>query len=260
MFQGTHIILQKWFAAIALIANAKKGLSSYQLSRDIGLNQRSAWYMMTRIRAEMQSNSNPVLLQGVIEADETYIGGKPRKRNLHTSKSKEETTPNKRVRGTKKSPVLGVVQRGGEVVTQLTSKVTGVAILEFITKGEYVSEDGEVHTNTIEGFWSLLKRAWYGSHHHYKKEYLSLYLAEQCYKYNIAISLISSYVNASLDIIKSSSGLLLSIIYAILFTYLFNNSCTWIPLCCTFLNKTTSDSTAGYCSCLSFSHGTIPPF
>jgi hypothetical protein len=197
MFQGTHIILQKWFAAIALIANAKKGLSSYQLSRDIGLNQRSAWYMMTRIRAEMQSNSNPVLLQGVIEADETYIGGKPRKRNLHTSKSKEETIPNKRGWGTKKSPVLGVVQRGGEVVTQLTSKVTGVAILEFITK---VANTGKCTLMTDE---------------------------------------FASYNSL---------------------TYLFNNSCTWIPLCCTFLNKTTSDSTAGYCSCLSFSHGTIPPF
>ena len=217
VFQGTHIVLQKWFVGIALIANAKKGLSSYQLSRDIDLNQRSAWYMMTRIRAEMQSNS--ILLQGIIEADETYIGGKPRKHNLHSKRhtSKKEVVPNKRGRGTRKSPVLGVIQHGGEVVAQLTPKVTGKAILEFIkkvvdtgkstlmtdefasyntltdimshnivnhSKGEYVSADGQVHTNTIEGFWSLLKRAWYGTHHHYKKEYLPLYLAEQCYKYN----------------------------------------------------------------------------
>ncbi len=77
VFHGTKVALQKWFLAISLVVNAKKSLSSYQLSRDLELNQKTAWFMMTRIRAEMSKDN--VLLRGIIEADETYIGGKPRK-------------------------------------------------------------------------------------------------------------------------------------------------------------------------------------
>ena len=80
-FQGTHLPLQKWFMAIALIVNAKKSLSSCQLARDLNLTQRSAWYMQQRIRAEMATRQGKVLLRGIVEADETYVGGKPRKRN-----------------------------------------------------------------------------------------------------------------------------------------------------------------------------------
>ena len=78
VFHGTKIDLQKWFLAISLILNAKKGLSSHQLARDLGLNQKTAWYILTRIRAEMANKTNPIVLQGIIEADETFIGGKPR--------------------------------------------------------------------------------------------------------------------------------------------------------------------------------------
>lgn len=81
VFHGMKIPLQKWFVAIALLTNAKKSLSSHELSRDLDLNQKSAWYIMTRIRAEMANKTNPIVLQGIIEADETYIGGKPCKEN-----------------------------------------------------------------------------------------------------------------------------------------------------------------------------------
>ena len=81
MFQGTHLPLQKWFCAIALIVNAKKSLSSCQLGRDLNLNQGSAWYMQQRIRAEMATKQGRIRLSGIIEADEVYIGGRPRKRN-----------------------------------------------------------------------------------------------------------------------------------------------------------------------------------
>ena len=101
VFHGTKMPLQKWFLAIALILNAKKGVSSYQLQRDLGLNQKTAWYILTRIRAEM-SKKGGALLQGIIEADETYIGGKPRKAN-----KKEDREPAKRGRGTDKTPVIG---------------------------------------------------------------------------------------------------------------------------------------------------------
>ncbi len=209
VFHGTKIALQKWFIAIALIVNAKKSLSSHQLARDLSLNQKTAWYIMTRIRAEMAKKGG-ALLQGIIEADETYIGGKPRKHGKYKDKE-----PSKRGRGTKKTPVVGAVQRGGKVIAQVSQNLSGRHILEFIRsavnmkdselitdefkaynlvgqhmkhavvkhrEGQYV--DGDVHTNTIEGFWSLLKRAWYGSHHHYSTGYTSLYVAEACYKYN----------------------------------------------------------------------------
>lgn len=207
LFQGTKIPLQKWFLAISLMANAKKSLSSHQLARDLGLKQKTAWSMMMKIRAEMAKEN--VILQGVIEADETYIGGKHRK-----DYDPEAGEPRKRGRGTAKDAVIGAVQRGGRVVAQLVPDVTGQTILEFINKcvktedsqlitdqyrgyneiGKEMKhetlnrseewEPGEIHTNTIEGFWSFVKRAWYGQHHHYSTGYTPLYLAEACYKYN----------------------------------------------------------------------------
>ena len=209
VFHGTKIPLQKWFLAILLIVNAKKGLSSYQLQRDLDLNQKTAWYMQTRIRAEMANKTNSILLQGIIEADETYIGGKPRKEN-----KKEDREPAPRGRGTSKTAVIGAVERGGQVVAEVAKGLTGRAILEFIRRVVNVKEselmtdeyhaynalssqlkhhiinhqeqyvDEDKHTNTIEGFWSLLKRAWYGQHHHYSVGYTPLYVAERCYVYN----------------------------------------------------------------------------
>lgn len=192
--------------------NAKKSLSSYQLARDLGLTQQTALYMQHRIRAEMVTE-NIALLKGIVEADETYVGGKPRKENKRNDDDKNEDKP-KRGRGTKKTPVIGAVERGGNVKAQVADDLTGKGVLNFIkgnvnpkdsvlitdeykaynaVKGliphevikhseQYV--DGTTHTNTIEGFWSLLKRAWYGSHHHYKRQFMPLFVAEACYKYN----------------------------------------------------------------------------
>ena len=126
MFQGTKVELQKWFLAISLIANAKKSLSSYQLARDLGLTQPTALFMQQRIRSEMGRKSSK-LLQGIIEADEAYIGGRPRKRNR-----RKDDPPNKRGRGTKKTPVIGAVERGGEVKAQVASDLTGRGVLRFI--------------------------------------------------------------------------------------------------------------------------------
>lgn len=98
--------------AIVLIVNAKKSLSSYQLTRDLDLKQKAAWFLLTRVRAEMAKKGG-ALLQGIIEADETYIGGKPRKHGKY-----KDTEPAKRGRDTKKTLVIGAVQRGGKVVSQ----------------------------------------------------------------------------------------------------------------------------------------------
>lgn len=225
VFHKSKVALQKWFLAISLVLNAKKSLSSHQLARDLDLNQKTAWYIMTRIRAEMAKKGG-VLLQGIIEADETYIGGKPRKEN-----KKEDREPVKRGRGTDKDAILGAVERGGKVVAQLATELTGRYILEFIRKHVKMAEselitdqykayltigkemkhtiinhqeqfvDGDTHTNTIEGFWSLLKRAWYGSHHHYTTEYTPLYVAEACYKYNYRDydDMFGKFVNESME-------------------------------------------------------------
>lgn len=212
MFAKTRVPLQKWFLAISLVANAKKSISSYQLARDLGLTQPTALYMQHRIRAEMARKSSP-LLKGILEADETFIGGKPRRRKDDDGNL---PPPSPRGRGTKKAKVLGVVQRGGAVVARVVTNLASSTIMKFIkshvrVKGSTLMTDeykgylpvkdvmkhkvikhsgyqyatgknNEIHTNTIEGFWSLLKRAWYGSHHHYK--YTSLYVAEASWKYN----------------------------------------------------------------------------
>ena len=127
VMQKTKIPLQKWFAAIALIVNAKKSLSSYQLARDLDLNQPSAHYLQQRIRAAMAADQGP-LLRGIIEADETYLGGKPRKRNRRHGGGKG----GKRGRGTEKTAVIGAVERGGKVKAMVADDLTGRGILRFL--------------------------------------------------------------------------------------------------------------------------------
>ena len=110
IFHATKIPLQKWFLAISILSNAKKSISSCQLARELDMNQKSAWYMAMRIREKMSDNDE--LLKGIVEADETYVGGKPR-------------TKSKRGRGTNKSPVIGVVERGGRVVAKVMKVLSG---------------------------------------------------------------------------------------------------------------------------------------
>ena len=207
IFEKTRVPLQKWFLAIALTLNAKKSLSSYQLARDIETTHQTALYMQHRIRAAMTDNDK--MLEGVIEADETYVGGKPRRAN-----KKSDHKPNKPGRGTKKTAVIGAIERGGSVIAKVATDLSGKGIVKFLKKhvslpdsllvtdeykGYNAIDDlmahevinhsdeyavGDVHTNSIEGFWALIKRAWYGSHHHYSKKYMPLYIAETSWKYN----------------------------------------------------------------------------
>jgi transposase-like protein len=212
LFHGTHIQLRDWFLVLALMLNAKKSASAYQIARDLGMRRPTVWSMMHRIRTAMAADPEQnELLHGIVEADETYVGGKPRKGN-----KRDDDTPNKRGRGTKKVPVIGAVERGGRVVARvanpgdLSAKGIGKFIARFVDAAgtilitdEYKGynrvsgtmlhavikhaegyADGATHTNTIEGFWSLVKRAWYGSHHHYSRKYMPLYIAEACFKYN----------------------------------------------------------------------------
>lgn len=168
------------------------------------------------------SKKGGVLLQGIIEADETYIGGKPRKENR-----KDDKEPAKRGRCADKTPVIGAVERRGKVVAEVAENLTGRRIFAFIKKAVKMEDselmtdefhaynaigremkhqivnrqeqfvDGDVHTNTVEGFWSLLKRAWYGSHH-CTTGFTPLYVAERCYVYNYRnLECISKFVDES---------------------------------------------------------------
>ncbi|MHB8626946.1 MAG: IS1595 family transposase [Aggregatilineales bacterium] len=212
IFHHTHLPLQKWFLAISLILNAKKAIAARQLGRDLEVTKDTAWSLAMRIRKAMSEAGQRELLQGLVEMDEPYVGGKPRKEN-----DKGSSGQSKRGRGTDKTPVVGMVQRGGKVRTKvmldkkLTSKVlSSVAranidtsvettlitdeyagysgIIRFMShqtvnhKIEYVN--GDWHTNNLESFWALFKRGFIGQYHQLSKYYLNKYFDEFCYRHN----------------------------------------------------------------------------
>lgn len=213
IFHHTHVPLQKWFLLIALMMNAKKGLSACQAARDIELRRPTVWSMMHRIRKAMTDDGK--LLAGIVEMDETYVGGKPRKGN---DRDDDVDGGNKstRGRGTKKIPVVGMVERKGDVKAIKATKFTlkSKDLNELIRKNinsaksilmtdEYKgynhaakilphfsvnhSEtyvDGMIHTNTIESFWAIVKRGIVGQYHRVSAKYLDLYLDEFCFRYN----------------------------------------------------------------------------
>jgi len=212
IFHHTHLELPYWFAILNYMLNAKKSLSSYQISREIGIRQPTVLSVQNRIREAMAGDQG-TLLRGIVEMDETYIGGKPRKSNFRDDDDGDE---NKRGRGTKKLPVVGMVERGGKVVAKvmngvkLGAETLGNLVTKYVdvAKSHLMTDDysgynrmsvilphsvinhsiafcfNGVHTNTAECFWSLLKRAWFGSHHHYSDGNAYLYVAEAAYKFN----------------------------------------------------------------------------
>jgi len=212
IFHRTHLPLQKWFLAIMLMLNAKKGLSALQLSRDLDVNKNTAWRIAMRIRKAMTQAEQRSLLTGVVEMDEAYIGGKPRKDNR-----RNDDKPNKRGRGTDKAPVIGAVERGGKVTAKATAKekMKGRHMRAFVrervdtSKAGLITDeykgyfgmskvlphavikhqdwyvDGDIHTNTIEGFWALLKRGMFGQFHSVSRKHLQRYVDEFCYRYNL---------------------------------------------------------------------------
>ena len=209
VFQDSNIPLTKWFMGIALILSAKKGISSLQLSRDLSVNKNTAWLLQMKIRNVMKEDSNG-LLEGVVEADETFIGGKV---NSHYPQRKKRSKP---VTGTNHlKPVLGMVERNGKVIAQviktplredimpiLQANITPSSTVvtdgssayfpskkyfkdhQILSKSSQCFKRGEFHTNTIEGFWSLLKRAIIGQYHRVNELYLQMYIDELSFKYN----------------------------------------------------------------------------
>lgn len=209
IFQKTKIDIQRWFVAISLVLNAKKGISARQMARDLDVNKNTAWFMLMRIRRAMVEYGD--LLEGIIEADETYIGGKDK--NKHTNKKPKGGARRGRNTDTK-TPVFGVVERGGRIkagkVKDVTKRTLQTEICSTVKEGSQIMTDewgsynglsekfshsvvshgagqyvnGIAHTNTIEGFWSLLKRGIVGQYHQVSKKHLNKYINEFCFRYN----------------------------------------------------------------------------
>src|SRR2546423_11831771 len=208
IFEDSPLGLDKWLTAIWMVTNCKNGVSSYEVHRAIGVTQKTAWFMVHRVRVAMQTGSFEKKMGGQVEADETYIGGLAR--NMHRS---EHSRKVKGTGGAGKVAVMGLLERHGKVrakvigdATQLTlhAEVRGnvEAGAELFTDGwkgysglhaDYIHQvidhaekyvDGQIHTNGIENFWSLLKRGIRGTYVSVEPFHLFRYLDEQTFRFN----------------------------------------------------------------------------
>jgi transposase-like protein len=207
IFEDSPLGLDKWMCAFWLLSNSKNGISSCELARSIGITQKSAWHMLHRIRTVMHDGSI-TKLSGEVEADETFIGGKAR--NMHLAKKARRITGT----GTKdKTAVMGILERGGKVVTTVVPNRKKTALQAEVKKhveagaalytdallsyeglaGTYAHKvvdhaveyvNGRIHTNGLENFWSLLKRGINGTYVSIEPFHLFRYLDEQTFRYN----------------------------------------------------------------------------
>jgi transposase-like protein len=210
--ERSKIPLNKWLAATHLMMASKKGISANQIGRMLGVSKKSAWFLCHRIRESLR-DTRPDLLGGdgkTVEADETYVGGK--EKNKHRSQRDA-----KHIGGVGKEMVFSLVERGGKVRSQhladisaknlrpvLESQLSDIGKTKLMTDGEgqyrivgpmFASHDvvnhgigeyvrGDAHTNTVEGYFSILKRGIIGTYHHVSAEHLKRYLAEFDFRYN----------------------------------------------------------------------------
>jgi transposase-like protein len=202
IFERSHIPLRQWVIAFHMMCASKKGVSAHQIHRNVGCTYKTAWFMCHRIRHAMKQGPMAEKMTGVVEADETYVGGKNR-------------PGSKNGRGTKKDPVFALVERGGEVRAHAIPRITADTLRphieanvdksatlmtdenksyiklgrQFARHGVIKHKDktyvkGDVTTNTIEGFFSLIKRGVYGTFHQVSAEHLQRYVDEFAFRYN----------------------------------------------------------------------------
>lgn len=224
IFGNTHLDLRMWLYAINLCMISRKGVSALQLQRELGMGcYKSAWRMLHLIRGAMGRDGYRDTFEAVVEIDETYVGGKPRKENRHSGNDGHRR--NRRGRGTSKTPVVGVTERssgriyarvalpdregkklGGKQLlkildevcrkntTVMTDQLNSYGILDGRTGKDFIHikidhsttyslGDGR-HTNTIESCWAVLKRSVYGVFHHVSVKYLQQYVDEFCFRLN----------------------------------------------------------------------------
>ena len=201
IFEKSRTPLKSWFYAMFLISSTRCGISAKQLERELGVTYKTAWRMFNQIRKLMADDTG--MLGGEVEMDETYIGGK------------EKGVMGRPGRNSKKTPVFGIVERGGKVAALVTKDVKRATVMPIIQskvlprsliytddykvynplkdKGyghkriahsQKVYVVGNIHTNTIEGFWSILKRSISGVYHSVSAKHLQGYINEYAYRYN----------------------------------------------------------------------------
>ena len=214
VMHSSHIPLSKWVAAIHMMCSHKKGVSALQLKRDLGLGSyRTAWHLGHRIRLAMNEEPLKRILKGTIECDEAFVGGKTRKHNYNPLREKQKAKAGGWA--TRKAPVMALVERNGNCVSTpidlptmetlqstilkhcdsdshiMTDELSGYSGIGWFfnghskvkhTIGQYVK--GEASINTVEGFFSLLKRAHYGIYHSISKHHLHRYLDEITFRWN----------------------------------------------------------------------------
>ncbi len=210
IFEGSKIQLQVWFAAMYLISAHKKGISSHQLAKDLGITQKSAWFVLHRVRASFAPKPIDQKILGLFAADETFIGGK--NKNRHEDKKVD----NSQGRSTKdKTPVFGIMQTGGIIRTTVIPNTTAVTLKpimkSLVEKGSIIITDewlgynglkkdyahirvnhkqgvytsGAFSPNNVENFWSILKRGIYGIYHQVSPKHLHRYCYEFEYRFNL---------------------------------------------------------------------------
>lgn len=210
IFEDSPIPLDKWLAATWMLTNCKNGVSSYEIARDLKVTQKTAWFMLHRIRLALQDDFFGSKLEGEVEVDETFIGGKAR--NMHKSvRARRISGRGKHM--TDKVAVMGILERGGRVRTQVipdrSSETLHGLVKKHVTAGTSIFTDelhgywglnqqyehqiidhavkyvdGRVHTNGMENFWSLLKRGLHGTYVNVEPFHLFRYLDEQMFRFN----------------------------------------------------------------------------